>query len=106
MGSRQWLRATKHENKGGFGEGWFEGFTTIVYLRDIIQVGSTFLLRLNPKGPAGPIDTQMFARAFVANKCASNGKCKHMQTHRLRGGALAVHTFWGIAPGLRKIAPE
>ena len=47
--------------------------------------------------PAGPIDTQMFARAFVANKCARNGKCKHMQTHRLRGGALALHTFWNCA---------
>ena len=47
--------------------------------------------------PAGPIDTQMFARAFVANKCARNGTCKHMQKHRMRGGALALHTFWKCA---------
>ena len=54
-------------------------------------------LVLSKQSACRPIATQMFARAFVANKCASNGKWKHMQTQGWRGRALALHTFWNCA---------
>ena len=54
-------------------------------------------LVLSKQSACRPIATQMFARAFVANKCASNGKWKHMQTQGWRGRGLALHTFWNCA---------
>ena len=33
----------------------------------------------------------------MANKCASNVTCNHMQARGLQGRALALHTFWNCA---------
>ena len=55
---------------------------------------------------AGPIDTQMFARPFVANKCTRNCKIKHMQNAQIAGRSFGFAHFLELRPSCGKLRPS